>query len=55
MYFLQKSGRSLDAYLSEGYRVLDVRTEGEFGGNRVRGALNLPLANIRSLMTSLDK
>ena len=34
---------------------MDVRTEGEFDGNRVRGAVNVPLANLTSLVSTLDK
>ncbi|XP_064398734.1 uncharacterized protein LOC135345254 [Halichondria panicea] len=50
-----KSGPPLDSYVSKGYQIIDVRTEGEYGGNKVRGALNLPLAKLRTLQNSLDK
>ena len=53
--FLQFSGRSLADYLAQGYKVLDVRTEGEFESNTVKGAVNIPLGKLNNLTHLLDK
>lgn len=50
-----KVGPGLDSYLSRGYQVMDVRTAGEYDGNKVRGAINVPLANLKDLIPTLDK
>ena len=53
--FLQFSGRSLADYLAQGYKVLDVRTEGEFESNTVKEAINIPLGKLNNLTHLLDK
>lgn len=55
-YFLfQFSGPSLADYVSQGYQLLDVRTEGEFERNTAQGAINIPLAKLDSLTNLLSK
>lgn len=48
-------GPSLADYISQGYQLLDVRTKGEFEGNTVKGAINIPLAQLDSLTGLLNK
>lgn len=49
------SGPSLTEYVSQGYQLLDVRTKGEYEGNTVKGAINIPLAQLDSLTGLLNK
>ena len=51
---MQTKGRTLNSYLAEGSRLLDVRTEGEYKSNTAKGATNLPLASLNSLLSALD-
>lgn len=51
-----KTGDPLETYLGSGRVLVDVRTGGEVSSNTGKGALNLPLAEIYSLMErKLDK
>ena len=53
--FTQSQGPKLSSFLAEGARLLDVRTEGEYKSNTAKGATNLPLADLNSLLSALDK
>ena len=51
----QSQGPKLSSYLAKGAHMLDVRTEGEYKSNTAKGATNLPLANLNSLLSALDR
>lgn len=48
------NGRLLDLQ-SEGARIIDVRTEGEFGAGRIPGAENVPLMGLSSAAESWSR
>jgi len=50
----QSKGPPLSSLLSERI-ALDVRTAGEYEGNKLAGASNIPLANLKSHISTLDK
>jgi len=45
----------LNEWIKEGAVILDVRTKGEFQGGHVKGAINIPLDQLRSNIGKLDK
>ncbi len=45
----------LDALVKAGAQIIDVRTKGEYQGGNVKGSMNIPLDQLRSNMSKLDK
>jgi phage shock protein E len=45
----------INEWMKEGAIIVDVRTKNEFQGGHVKGAINLPLDQLRSNMIKLDK
>ena len=47
--------QQLTEYLQQGAVVIDVRTPAEFSGGHVEGSLNMPLSDIGSKVTDIQK
>lgn len=45
----------INEWMKEGAIIVDVRTKNEFQGGHVKGAINLPLDQLRSNSSKLDK
>lgn len=45
----------LDQLVKEGAIILDVRSKGEYQGGHVKGSMNIPLDQLRSGLSKLDK
>ena len=50
-------GRKTDypALMKEGAQIIDVRSQDEFRGGHIKGAVNIPLHLLRSNMTKIKK
>ena len=46
---------NLEEWMKEGATIVDVRTKGEFQGGNVKGSVNIPLDQLRSGLSKLDK
>ncbi len=46
---------NLEEWMEEGATIVDVRTKGEFQGGNVKGSVNIPLDQLRSGISKLDK
>ena len=41
--------------VAEGAIIIDVRSQGEFGGGHIKGAINIPLGNLTQHLSRLKK
>lgn len=46
---------SLKELVQQGAQIIDVRTKEEFGSGHLKGAVNIPLNELSSKLSSLDK
>jgi phage shock protein E len=46
---------NFDELIKEGAQIIDVRTKGEFQSGHVKGAINIPLDQLRSNLNKIDK
>lgn len=53
--FLGMSTIDMSTLISEGAKVIDVRTPGEFSSGHFKGSINIPLDVISSKLNTLDK
>jgi rhodanese-related sulfurtransferase len=48
-------GTDFKALQQQGAVIIDVRTAGEFSGGHIKGAINIPVDNIRSKINDIKK
>ena len=60
MFFFQPKFETIDTKtakenLKNGYKVIDIRDKNSYQAGHIKGALNIPLAELSSRMHELDK
>lgn len=53
--FGAKVNPQVESFLSEGAKIIDVRTEAEFAGGHSEGAINIPLDIVRQNVDRIKK
>lgn len=60
MFFLTPKFETIDKMtakenLKNGYKIIDIRDKNSFKSGHIKGALNIPLAELSSRLNELDK